>query len=72
MGKEKRKVMQLPAYVSLFLWREPTLYTLHPLYHTTTTLLLVFLIRDYISLPLTNGAFALLGRESKSVSKVDK
>lgn len=56
--------MQLPAYVFLFFFYSggnlhSTLYTLYYNYSPIS-----FLIRDFISLSLTNGAFALLGRES--------
>lgn len=42
-GKEKRKVMQLPAYVFLFFFILAGTYTLHSTLYVTTILLLVFL-----------------------------
>lgn len=65
MGKEKGKVMQLPAYVSLFFFPAGTYTLSSTLHYNHNYSPTSFLIRDYISLSLTNGAFALLGRESK-------
>lgn len=62
-GKEKRKVpgMQLPAYVFLFFFILAGTYTLYSTLHHNYSPI-SFLIRDFISLSLTNGAFTLLGR----------
>lgn len=51
--------------ISLFFILAGT-YTLYStLHHNYNYSPIGFLIRDYLSLSLTNGAFALLGRESK-------
>lgn len=65
-GKEKRKVMQLPAYVFLFFFysggdlRSILYSTINQLHYSPTSFLY-----EIIKVSLTNRAFALLGRESK-------
>lgn len=63
--REEKSYATSRVRISLFFYSGGNLHsTLYTLYYNYSPI--SFLIRDYISLSLTNGAFALLGRERVS------